>query len=270
MELVGTNTVTQDTPGTAECSFCAEFHTHTLRTGLAQKSIRLGIATPVSPQLIHCIGSFFRSSNCKFQCRRACSLKSSALTRPWRCSLDYGITLSSPRSPHHVVFVRLHGHPAKLTMRPFSAPVGDERFCPRSVSWCRYGRGVGLTVHLRLSETPVVICFLEPECCEIEMLHPASSTSLHHAASCCSSCCLQLCFAIGEGGDTRFEPRLSQSDHDARAALAFRPFVLPKRFSANASRYATCVPAGYDCARCGLCTTDRTTRRAQTSVPHAA
>ena len=45
--------------------------------------------------------------------------------------------------------------------------------------------GVVLTVHFHQSEEALFLdCFLRPECFDIEMLHPARSTTRHHAASC--------------------------------------------------------------------------------------
>ena len=71
----------------------------------------LGTALLVSPQLSIPPAVFSRSSNCKFQFHLACSLRSSALMRPWR----FHSTL--PRSLH-----------------------GDERLCLHAESWCRCRR----------------------------------------------------------------------------------------------------------------------------------
>ena len=45
--------------------------------------------------------------------------------------------LDRSRSLHRVVYPDDHGSPALVTLTPFPASVGDERFCPNSVSSCR-------------------------------------------------------------------------------------------------------------------------------------
>ena len=140
--------------------------------------------------------------------------------------------------------------------------------------------GVGLTVHLRLSEAPwsfaswnqsalMSRCFTQPDPRLVIVPRAAAESLCTRSgrcptdflkevvqlidARCCSSCYVPLCFATGEGGGTRFKPRLSQSDHEARAALAFRLLCCPIAFcERQESRYAFCVPAGNGHARCGF------------------
>ena len=144
-----------------------------------------------------------------------------------------------------------------------------------NVSVCtqRLGADVGLVVlivHFHQSEAPFFDCFLTPECFDTEMLHFARSTPRHHAASCgcfclytqrnfatdfcedllqlgtaccLSSFCVPLCIATGDRDEalrrsTRFEHRLSQSDHDAETALRSVSFTA-QSLSAFTSRHSS-------------------------------
>ena len=71
---------------------------HAPRTRLPQVSVRLGTALPLSQQLSNLPAVFPAARIYRLQFCLACSLKSSALMRPWRCdsTLESQLDLPNP------------------------------------------------------------------------------------------------------------------------------------------------------------------------------
>ena len=119
------------------------------RTRLTQAIVRIGTALLMSPQLSCHSSCNSCSSNCKIHFRLACysGLPRSCVHGAVTSTL--GSHLDLHRSLLRVVFVRLHGCPAMLVLRPVPAAAGDERFCLHCVVW------IVLTVHLHQSKSPL-------------------------------------------------------------------------------------------------------------------